>query len=134
MDTSTQRAETTTGGSNRSRRQQLRIAGAALILLAGVIHLALVPEHLEETTYLGVLFAANFVAAVVAAYGIYRGRDWGWWLGAVVAVIAIVAYIANGTVGLPMTESEGLLEPAGVVTKIIEFLFLGVTAVWMGKN
>ena len=33
-----------------------------------------------------------------------------------------------------MTEAEGLLEPAGVVTKLIEFLFLGLTAVWMGKN
>ena len=133
MDTSTQTADTTTAGSNSSRRQ-LRLAGIALILLTGVIHLALVPEHLEETTYLGVLFAANFVAAAVAAYGIYSDQDWGWWLGAIVAVIAIVAYIANGTVGLPMTESEGLLEPAGVVTKLIELLFLGVTAVWMGRN
>ncbi|WP_223301647.1 hypothetical protein [Haladaptatus sp. R4] len=68
------------------------------------------PEHLEETTYLGVLFVANFAAAAVAAYGIYQDRDWGWWLGAIVAAVAIVAYIANGTVGLPMTESEGLLE------------------------
>lgn len=133
MDTSTQNADTATAGSNSSRRQ-LAIAGTALILLTGVIHLALAPEHLEETTYLGVLFVANFAAAAVAAYGIYQDRDWGWWLGAIVAAVAIVAYIANGTVGLPMTESEGLLEPAGIVTKVIEFLFLGVAVVWMGKN
>jgi hypothetical protein len=39
-----------------------------------LIHLALTPEHLEEASYLGLLFLANFVGAVVTAFGIFRGR------------------------------------------------------------
>ncbi|GKZ15766.1 hypothetical protein HAL_36470 [Haladaptatus sp. T7] len=107
------------------------IAGAGLILLTGVIHLVLVPEHLEETTYLGVLFAANFVAAAVAAVGIYRNRRWGWWLGVAIAAIAVVLYVARGTVGLPATEAEELLEPMGVLAKAVELLFLGVATAWL---
>ncbi|EFW93002.1 hypothetical protein ZOD2009_06584 [Haladaptatus paucihalophilus DX253] len=132
MDTSTQRAETTATDSNRqSRRHLFVIAGAGLILLTGVIHLVLVPEHLEETTYLGVLFAVNFVAAAVAAVGIYRNRRWGWWLGVAIAAIAVVLYVARGTVGLPATEAEELLEPMGVLAKAVELLFLGVAMAWL---
>jgi hypothetical protein len=135
MDTSTQRAETTAADSNRqSRRHLFAIAGAGLILISGLIHLALVPEHLEEATYLGVLFAVNFVATAVAAVGIYRNRQWGWWLGVAIAVIALVLYVARGTVGLPAVEAEELLEPLGAVTKAVELLFLGVAAAWLGND
>jgi hypothetical protein len=47
----------------------------------------------------------------VAAYGSYRGRRWGWVLGALVAGGAFVAYLLNGTVGLPGVEEAHLLEP-----------------------
>lgn len=134
MDTSTQRAETTAADSNRqSRRHLFAVAGAGLILLTGVIHLALVPEHLEETTYLGVLFAANFVAAAVAAVGIYRNRQWGWWLGVAIAVIAVVLYVAHVTVGLPVVGVEEP-ETLGLVTKAVELLFLGVAAAWLRND
>lgn len=50
----------------------LTLAGAASILVAGFIHLVLISERLEEATYLGLMFAANFVGAAVAAFGTYR--------------------------------------------------------------
>jgi hypothetical protein len=56
-----------------------------LTFIVGLIHLALTPEHLEEASYLGLLFLANFVGAATAALGIFRGRRWGWALGALVA-------------------------------------------------
>lgn len=102
------------------------MAGAGLILASGLIHLVLTPEHLEEAAYLGLLFLADFAGAVVAAFGIYRGRRWGWALGTLVAAGALVAYVVSGTVGLPGMEPEGLLEPVGVVTKLVEALFLGL--------
>ncbi len=134
MDTSTQRAEATATDSNRqSRRHLFAVAGAGLVLLTGLFHLALVPDHLEEATYLGLLFAADFVAAVVAAVGIYRNRQWGWWLGVAIAVIALVLYVAHVTVGLPAVGAEEP-ETMGVATKIVELLFLGVAAVWLRND
>ena len=100
--------------------------GIALILLSGLIHLWLAPEHFEEATYLGGLFVAEFVSTIVAAVGIYRDQEWGWILGVLIAIGAIVAYVVHGTIGLPIVGTEELFEPMGVLTKIIELLFLGV--------
>jgi hypothetical protein len=88
-----------------------RLAGAGFILVAGLVHLFSTPAPFAETAYLGVLFLADFVGSLVAAYGSYRGRRWGWVLGALVAGGAFVAYLLNGTVGLPGVEEAHLLEP-----------------------
>jgi hypothetical protein len=58
-------------------RSEPALAGAGLILIAGLIHLLLTPQHFAETAYLGTLFLANFVGSVLAAFGIYRGLRWG---------------------------------------------------------
>jgi peptidoglycan/LPS O-acetylase OafA/YrhL len=131
MNTTTRRTEATTTDTNRrSRRHQFAIVGTGLVLITGILHLALVPDHLEEATYLGVLFAADFVAALVAAVGIYRNRRWGWLLGVAIAVIAIVLYVAHVTVGLPAVGAEES-ETLGLLTKAVELLYLGVAAVWL---
>ena len=110
-------------------RRGFALAGGALILSAGLIHLVLTPEHLEEATYLGLLFLANFVGAAGAAFGIYRGRRWGWALGALVAGGAYVLYFVNGTVGLPGVEEGHLIEPLGLLAKALEALFLLLCAI-----
>src|SRR5215211_2657971 len=116
--------------ANRDPRARgaLALAGAALILIAGLIHLILTPEHLGEATYLGLLFLANFVGAVTAAFGIFRGRRWGWALGALVASGAYALYFVNGTVGLPGVEEGHLIEPLGLLAKTVEALFLVLCA------
>jgi hypothetical protein len=109
---------------NPLRLRTVTLAGVGLILIAGLIHLILTPEHFEEATYLGLLFLANFAGSAVAALGIHRGQRWGWMLGFVVAGGAYVMYIVSGTVGLPGMEPQSLLEPLGVVAKAVEALFL----------
>jgi hypothetical protein len=102
-------------------------AGISLIVVVGLIHLIDAPEDLEEGSYLGFLFLANFLGALVAAAGIYRGNRWGWVLGLLVAGGAFAGYVVSRTAGLPGLgiEEEGL-EPLGVLSLVVEALFVGV--------
>ncbi len=64
------------------------------------------------------------MAAVIAALGSYRGeRGWGWTLGLLVAVGAIIGYIYSRTLGLPRLEPDKWLEPLGVLSLVVEGLF-----------
>ncbi len=104
-----------------------------LILITGLVHLIDAPDAFEEMTYKGMLFIANAVGSLVAAIGIARGvRSWGWNLGLVVAVTAIVGYILSRSVGLPgiPAEPDAWLEPLGVTAMLAEILFTAI-AVWV---
>src|SRR5215216_1114687 len=102
-------------------------AGVLLIAALGLIHLVEAPDELEEATYLGLLFLANFGGAVVAAIGIYRNHRWGWLLGVMLAGGAFVGYVLSRTVGLPGLEvEEEWLEPLGLVALLVEGLFVGL--------
>jgi hypothetical protein len=102
-------------------------AGISLILVVGLIHLIDSPEDLEEGSYQGFLFLANFLGALAAAVGIYRGNRWGWGLGFLVAGGAFAGYVLSRTMGLPglPVETEWL-EPLGVLSLIVEAVFVGL--------
>jgi uncharacterized membrane protein YfcA len=102
-------------------------AGISLIVIVGLIHLINSPEDLEEGSYTGLLYLANFFGALAAAVGIYRGKRWGWTLGFLVAAGAFAGYVISRTVGLPglPVETEWL-EPLGVLSLVVEGLFVGV--------
>jgi len=102
-------------------------AGISLIVIVGLIHLINSPEDLAEGSYTGVLYLANFFGAILAAIGIYRGRSWGWGLGALVSVGAFAGYVISRTVGLPgLPVEEEWLEPLGVLSLVVEALFVGL--------
>jgi uncharacterized membrane protein YfcA len=102
-------------------------AGISLIVIVGLIHLINSPEDLQEGSYTGVLYLANFAGALTAAIGIYRGRSWGWSLGALVSAGAFAGYVISRTVGLPgLGVEEEWLEPLGVLSLIVEALFVGL--------
>ena len=98
-----------------------------MIVVVGLIHLIGVPEDLEEAPYQGLLFLANFFGAILAAIGIYRGRSWGWSLGVLVSVGALVAYVISRTVGLPgLPVEEEWLEILGLLSLLVDVLFVGL--------
>jgi uncharacterized membrane protein YfcA len=102
-------------------------AGISLIVIVGLIHLIDSPEDLEEGSYQGLLFLANFFGALAAAIGIYRGNRWGWVLGCLVAGGAFVGYVISRTVGLPWLPVEtDWLEPLGVLSLLVEGLYVGL--------
>jgi hypothetical protein len=97
--------------------------GIGLITVIGVIHLILMRGEYDEAHYLGMLFAANFVGAIIAAVGIYRGSLWGWILGFLVAAGSLAGYILSRTVGLPGMEIEEWLDPYGMLSVLLEVIF-----------
>jgi hypothetical protein len=102
-------------------------AGISLIVIVGLIHLIDSPEDLEEGSYQGLLFLANFFGALAAAIGIYRGNRWGWVLGCLVAGGAFLGYVISRTVGLPWLPVETeWLEPLGVLSLLVEGLYVGL--------
>ena len=99
----------------------------AAILATGIIHFVEAPESFGDARYKGVLFVANGLGALVAAFAIYRDRrGMGWLLGLLVAGGAFLAYIASRTIGLPglAAEPDAWLEPMGVASLVCEGLFV----------
>jgi hypothetical protein len=92
---------------------------------------------LEEGSYAGLLYPADFFGALAAAVGIWRGKKrWGWALGSLIAGGAFGGYAISRTVGLPglPVEAEGL-EPLGVLSLVVEGLFVGLClAIGRWKN
>jgi hypothetical protein len=102
-------------------------AGISLIVVVSLIHLINSPGDVQEGSYTGLLYLANFFGALAAAVGIYRGKRWGWALGFLVAGGAFAGYVISRTVGLPGLPVEtGWLEPLGVLSLLVEGLFVGV--------
>ena len=56
-------------------------SGILLILIVGLVHVIDAKDSFEDAIYKGWLFYANGVAAVIAAYGILKSKDWGWYWG-----------------------------------------------------
>ncbi len=102
--------------------------GIVLILAIGLIHLIGVPHHFEIATYLGWLFIANFLGSVMAALGIYRGAQWGWLLGALIASASFVLFLISRTVGLPAIHQDlvGRWSTLGIVSLIVEALLVAL--------
>jgi hypothetical protein len=108
-----------------------KIVAVVAIVATGLIHLMTARDSFGEATYKGVLFVANGVGALVAAVGVYRDRDWGWLLGALVAGGAFLGYVLSRTVGLPglPAEPDAWFEPLGVASLMAEAVFLMAFAV-----
>jgi hypothetical protein len=105
----------------------LRWLAMAAILGTGLIHLVEARDSFGEAMYKGLLFVANGVGALVAAFGLYRSqREWGWVLGLLVAGGAFLGYVASRTVGLPglPAEPDAWLEPMGVASLVCEAAFI----------
>ncbi len=100
----------------------------ASILAVGIIHVLDAQDSFGDAVYKGWLFYANGLGALLAAYGIARGRRWGWTLGLFIAAGSFVLYVASRTVGLPLIppEPEDWLEPLGVASLTAEALYIAV--------
>lgn len=102
------------------------LQGLAILLIIeiGLVHYFSAQHEFEEAAVLGYLFMANFIGALVAAYGIYRQKMWGWWLGFAIAAGSLAGYIWSRTAGLPGLQAEAWIFPWGLTSLIVESLFI----------
>ena len=81
---------------------------AAVCLLVGAgTHLPLVPEHLAEARYIGLGFLLLALTSLVLAVVLsLRDTVAAWAAVAVVETLALTAYVASRTVGLPLISDD----------------------------
>jgi len=100
--------------------------GIALILQTGLLHLYAAPNEVVDAPFWGALFALNFIATLVAAFGLWRRQRWGWVLGALIAGGSLIGYFLSRTSGMPGMEVEAWGDPAGSASLVVEGAFLVV--------
>lgn len=109
----------------------LRWFAAAMMFVAAAVHVPLVPEHLEEAAYVGVLFIAlAVVGAVLTVLLMVHDSRPVWTVSGVVGLLSVVAFVASRTVGLPqITDDIGnWTEPLGYPALASEALVTIVAA------
>lgn len=108
-----------------------RWTAAVLLLVNAGVHVPLVPEHLREAPYIGVLFILLCVTCIVLA-GLIAVADtaWIWATSGAVSLLALGAFVASRTVGLPQIRDDvgNWTEPLGFPTVVAEVLTAAIAA------
>lgn len=106
-------------------RHPLRWLAVAALLVVSAAHIPVIPAHLHEAPYIGILFILLAVASFVLA-GVLTFHDVtaAYVLTAVVMALALAAYVISRTLGLPLIGDDvgNWLEPLGVVSIIGEII------------
>jgi hypothetical protein len=101
-----------------------------LLVNAGV-HIPLVPEHLDEAPYIGVLFILLSVACIVLAVVIVVvDTTWVWAASGTISLLALVAFVLSRTVGLPQIGDDvgNWTDPLGFPALASEALTVALAA------
>ncbi|MFF4827228.1 hypothetical protein ACFY20_30285 [Streptomyces sp. NPDC001312] len=99
-----------------------------------MLHTLLIPDHLEEKFYIGVLFAVGsaVMLAVALALAITKRPLAAWLTGALVSLGMITGFLLSRTVGLPDGYHEPSWEPPyGVLSLLVEGLFVTAFLAWL---
>ena len=112
--------------------RSIAIAGLAI---SGVIHLALMPEHLQESTSAGLFFGlSGAVSLFVAAWILAWPRRASFVAASATALTLIVVYLLSRTVGIPVLASEvESIDALGITAKVLEIIVL-ITSVWVVRS
>ena len=119
------------------RARALRLAGAALVLLGGVVHLGLQLDG-YGTADIGRAFALNAVASgVVAAYLVLRADLVGPIAGMVLSASTLVGFalsrVDDGVLGFRETGFDAPYSVLTVVAEALALVVLAAAAVETGR-
>jgi hypothetical protein len=112
---------------SRTPATSIRRAGALVLGAAGLLHLALVPEHLRQGASVGSFFLAAGLAQVTLAALAWR-RTGALLVGAVLAVTGglVGLYGASRLWALPLGMEREEVDAIGLLTKSLELLGSGL--------
>jgi hypothetical protein len=114
-----------------------RAAGVIGLAGIGLIHLLDLSSKMGETPYLGWMYIALIVGAVLCAFELVRnGSDRTWMAGGLLALGAMVGYTLTRTVGLPDATGDigNWLEPLGLASLFVEGTFFALSAYLLGAR
>jgi hypothetical protein len=118
---------------NRPLHSPLRWTAAVLLLATAATHIPLVPEHLVEAPYVGMLFVALSAASLaLAVLVVLVDTPLVWAATGTMTLLAVIAFLVSRTVGLPMIGDDigNWTEPLGLPALAAETLaFLAAVAV-----
>ncbi|MFC7259988.1 hypothetical protein [Streptomyces lutosisoli] len=123
--------------STNAAEATLRGLGVCCAVGNTVLHTLLVPAHLEEMFYIGLLFAAGsaIMLVVAAALVIVKRPLIAWLAGTLVSLGMIVGFVLSRTVGLPGGYYEpGWEPPYGPLSMLVEGLFVFACLAWLGDR
>ena len=104
-----------TAANQATRWDRLRVGLALVLAIAGMTHLVLVPDHVAESTLMGLGFVGAAVAELgLAALVLLRPDRPAYWAAIAVATGLIVLYAFSVMIGLPFAAapSEIAEQPA----------------------
>jgi hypothetical protein len=107
----------------RTRVHAPRVVLIVALLGAASAHLPVIPQHLAEAPYMGVLFVVFSSACVLLAAALISfGNRLLCQVSVLTCAAAIGAYVATRVVAFPMLADDrgNWLEPMGVVSVILE--------------
>ncbi|MFE7242153.1 hypothetical protein [Streptomyces sp. NPDC057582] len=122
--------------TSRTTHLALRGTAAFCALANAVIHLSLVPSHLTEMPYIGILFLFGSVVmlAVAAALVLQRQPFGAWLIGAITSIGMIIGFLLSRTVGLPDYREAGWEPPYGVLSLVVEGIFVLTFLAWLRES
>lgn len=121
--------------STNTAEAALRGLGVCCAVGNVVLHGLLVPDHLEEKFYIGVLFAVGSAVMLVVAVGLVVAKRplVAWLTGSLVSLGMIIGFVLSRTVGLPDGYYEpGWEPPYGPLSLLVEGLFVLAFLAWLG--
>jgi hypothetical protein len=105
-----------------------------MLLATAGTHIPLVRMHLDEAPYIGVLFILLSAVSIVLAVGVAVWDTRLMWLATgVVGALAVVAFFASRTVGLPQIGDDvgNWTEPLGLLSILSEAAVVAVAELWL---
>lgn len=100
-----------------------RLLAAGMLLAAGAAHIPVIPSHLREAPYIGVLFILLTLACLaLAALLTWHPHAPSYAAATIITAAAITAYVLSRTIGLPMIEDDigNWFEPLGIISVLTE--------------
>jgi hypothetical protein len=108
-------------------RSAARWPTAIVLLVVGLVHIPVTPEHLEEAPYIGVLFIAlTVVCFVLAPLLVLADSRPIWLVSGLVNALAVLAYALSRTTALPQIGDDvgNWAEPLGMAAVLAEIVIV----------